>query len=328
MGPTKQRSALEATFYVVVALCGLVAALPLTGLEAWPLELIVSFRFHILIGLILVALLALIRRHRWSAAVLAIFALINGGDVAATTMSSAQFTADNAAASESQQVRILFANVQRANNDHAALMAEISRLDPHVIVVAEATAAWAKTLSDLSAHYPHIVTAPRQHAFGMVVLSRLPLADSDNSNIIALPTPADWETEPPVAIMVEVQTEAGPVTVIGLHPFPPLFGKFYHIRNQQMADFAGLINGQTTPVIAVGDLNATPWSPTLRRFLDNTGLRGPNILATWPNRLGFAGLPIDHVLLSRDLSLATIERGGDIGSDHRPLFAVITVGSN
>ncbi len=328
MGPTKPRSSLEATFYVVVALCGLVVALPLAGFEAWPLELIVSFRFHILIGLILVALVALVRRHRWFAAVLAIFALINGGDVAATYMSSAQALANDAAGSEQQQVRVLFANVQSGNNDHAALMAEISRLDPHVIVVAEATQAWATTLAGLSTTYPHIISAPRQHAFGMVLLSRLPLADTGNTEIITLPAPSDWETEPPVAIMVQVETEAGPVTVIGLHPFPPLIAKSYPIRNQQMANFAGLITDQTTPVIAIGDLNTTPWSPTLRSFLDDTGLRGPNILATWPNRLGFAGLPIDHVLLSRDLSLAKIERGADIGSDHRPLFAVITVGSS
>jgi endonuclease/exonuclease/phosphatase (EEP) superfamily protein YafD len=36
-------------------------------------------------------------------------------------------------------------------------------------------------------------------------------------------------------------------------------------------------------------------------------------------------LPLDHILLSRDLAFRRIERGGDIGSDHRPVFAVVAM---
>ena len=325
---TQRRSVLEPSFYVIVALVGLVAAVPLVGLEAWPLELIVNFRLHILIGLVVVALLALVRRYRWLASCLALLALINGGDVVGTVLGSAQFHADDKAVSELPELRVMFANAQRRNDDYDALVAEITHFGPDIVVVAEATDAWAAALGGLSESYPYIISVPRQHAFGMVLLSRFPPMDNNSAEVVLLPTTASWETGPPVAIVARIETEAGPVTVAGLHPYPPLVGDFYVVRNQQMDLLADVIAQQTPPVIAVGDFNATPWSPALRSFMDATGLGGPNILATWPTALGLAGLPIDHILLSRDLTLKRIERGPEIGSDHRPLLAVVVFGAD
>ena len=311
----------------MVGLVGLVAAVPLAGLEAWPLELIVSFRLQILVLLVLIALLAVIRRFRWMAACLALIALVNLGDVAGTAIASSQSIATGVRDEDKVTVKVLFANAERDNGNHRALIAEIARLDPDVVVVAEATQAWADALAKLSPLYPHIIAAPRQHAFGMVLLSRLPLVAGDREQVVALPTPPGWQTEPPVMILTEVETDAGPIAIAGLHPYPPLVASFYSLRNEQLNAMAQIIAHEARPVIAMGDLNATPWSPTFRRFLDHTGLEGPNILPTWPTALGPAGLAIDHILLSRSLDLQSMERGSDIGSDHRPLFAVVVVGN-
>ncbi len=311
---------------MLVGLVGLVAAVPLTGLEAWPLELVVSFRLQILVLLVLIALLAVIRHFRWMAACLTLIALVNLGDVAGTAIASSQATATGITDDNAVTVKVLFANVKRDNGNHRALITEIARLDPDVVVVAEATRAWADALAKLSPLYPHMIAAPRDHAFGMVLLSRLPLIGDENEQIVALPTPPDWQTEPPVMILTEVATEAGPVAIAGLHPYPPLVASFYGLRNAQLDAMAQLIAHEERPVIAIGDLNATPWSPTFRRFLDRTALEGPNILPTWPAALGPAGLAIDHILLSRSLDFQSIERGSEIGSDHRPLFAVIIIG--
>ncbi|MEM7123281.1 MAG: endonuclease/exonuclease/phosphatase family protein [Pseudomonadota bacterium] len=323
----QRRSILEAGFYVLVGLIGLVAAAPLTGVEAWPLELVVSFRLQILVLLVLIALLAVIRRHRWIAACLALVALVNLGDVAGTAIASSQATATGVIHDDAVTVKVLFANASRYNGNHRPMIAEIARLDPDVVVVAETTQAWADALSRLSPLYPHIVAAPREHSFGMMLLSRLPLTGDENQQIEALPAPSDWQTEP-VMILANVETDAGPVLIAGLHPYPPLHQSAYHLRNAQLDAMAQLIAHEEGPVIAVGDLNATPWSPTFRRFLDRTALEGPNIMPTWPTILGPAGLAIDHILLSRSLDLQSIERGSDIGSDHRPLFAVVVIGAS
>lgn len=322
----QRRSVLEASFYVLVGLVGLVAAVPLTGLEAWPLELVVSFRLQILVLLVLISLLAVIRHFRWIAACLALVALVNLGDVAGTAIASSQATATGVIDEDAATVKVLFVNASRENGNHRALIAEIARQDPDVVVVAEATPSWADALSKLSPLYPHIVAAPREHSFGMMLLSRLPLLGDESQQIVPLPTPAEWQSGPPVAIMAHIETDAGPVLVAGLHPYPPLYEAAYHMRNAQLDALAQMIAHEEGPVIVVGDLNTTPWSPTFRRFLDRTALKGPNILPTWPTAFGPAGLAIDHVLLSHNLDLQSIKRGSDIGSDHRPLLAVVIVG--
>jgi endonuclease/exonuclease/phosphatase (EEP) superfamily protein YafD len=231
----------------------------------------------------------------------------------------------DAAISNGQALKVLFANAQAVSDNPRQVIAEIERLDPDVIVLAEATPTLDAAIGNLSATYPYKISEPRQHPFGMILLSKWPF-DGAGTDIVMLPRPTEWETEPPVAIVARIETSAGLVTVIGVHPFPPLMGQAYAVRNYQLDVMADVIAQQPPPVIAVGDFNATPWSPTLRRFMNDAGLQGPNILTTWPVALGLAGLPLDHILLSRDLAFRRIERGGDIGSDHRPVFAVVMIG--
>jgi endonuclease/exonuclease/phosphatase (EEP) superfamily protein YafD len=321
-------SAREGAFYILVALVGLAAAVPLLGVENWPLELVVSFRLHILIGLVLVALLALLRRFRTLAAAIALIALINAGDVAATFAGSAQLATEESSVEDDARLKVMFANVQAQSQDHIALIAEIERLEPDVVVLAEVTPDWIDGLAGLADTFPYRIEMPRHHPFGMALLSRWPLDDAA-SGIVQLPSPPTWEGDGAVSIIARIESAAGPVTVVGLHPLPPLLlGGSYSLRNVQMAVMADEIAQLPQPVVAVGDLNMTPWSPTLRHFMDETGLRRPNVAPTWPVRLGWAGLPIDHILLSRDLTFHRIERAGNIGSDHRPLFAVIAIGAS
>ncbi len=75
-----------------------------------------------------------------------------------------------------------------------------------------------------------------------------------------------------------------------------------------------------SPKLVAGDFNAIPWSAGLRAFLRDTRLTGFNTLATWPVWLGFAGIPIDHAFVSRDLRILDIGTGPDIGSDHLPML--------
>ncbi len=76
------------------------------------------------------------------------------------------------------------------------------------------------------------------------------------------------------------------------------------------------------PAAVAGDLNTTPWSREFRRLLAQSGLDGPLLRPrTLPARLGWAGLPIDHVLAGGGLRVAAVEPGPDLGSDHRPVVA-------
>jgi endonuclease/exonuclease/phosphatase (EEP) superfamily protein YafD len=74
----------------------------------------------------------------------------------------------------------------------------------------------------------------------------------------------------------------------------------------------------------MGDLNATPFSPRFKNLLIDCGLRdsslGFGITRTWHSEIPLLGLPIDHILVSRDLAVISREVGPKVGSDHRPVM--------
>ena len=83
------------------------------------------------------------------------------------------------------------------------------------------------------------------------------------------------------------------------------------------------------PVLLLGDMNLTPWSPAFADLLQQTGLRdgrlGFGLLPTWPARWGVLGIPIDHALISPAVTIHQMEIGRDVGSDHRPLVIEFSV---
>ena len=90
-------------------------------------------------------------------------------------------------------------------------------------------------------------------------------------------------------------------------------------RNRQLDDAVYLLEDITDPLVVLGDFNETPWSPALCRFAEELDLHGFNVAATWPVWYEFAGIPIDHALISNELLFSRIEIGPNIASDHRPI---------
>lgn len=84
------------------------------------------------------------------------------------------------------------------------------------------------------------------------------------------------------------------------------------------------------PIIATGDFNSTPNGRAYQTFQAVYRLIDacPKIFrcGTIPAWLPpYTGLPIDHIMVSRDVSVVDYEVGPDVGSDHRPVFAIVRV---
>lgn len=92
------------------------------------------------------------------------------------------------------------------------------------------------------------------------------------------------------------------------------------------ADIAKTILRQTgSPILAVGDLNATPINANFHIFSKYSGLEpltdGWRTKGTWPGSLSpWLALPIDHIFASDVFSVVHQEIGPDFGSDHRPIY--------
>jgi endonuclease/exonuclease/phosphatase (EEP) superfamily protein YafD len=111
-------------------------------------------------------------------------------------------------------------------------------------------------------------------------------------------------------------------TFVGGHPWPPL-PQWGDLHRSQMQAITTVAEQAAKPLIVAGDFNAAPWSYTVRELASAsqaTPIRSLfEIPRTWRPFPGF-GLPIDHVLVSKEWQVIRQEYGAAGGSDHVPII--------
>ena len=100
--------------------------------------------------------------------------------------------------------------------------------------------------------------------------------------------------------------------VIGTHLASPTTPWRAAVRNSQLDSLATRVARVTGPLVVVGDLNITPYSPLFQDWLERTGLtdtrRGRTLSPSWPAHLPIVGVPIDHCAVSRDIVIVRAPR--------------------
>ncbi|CAM2011528.1 endonuclease/exonuclease/phosphatase family protein [Acanthopleuribacter pedis] len=276
----------------------------------WFFELFSHFRVQYVVGLIACLPLLLIAKQFRLGTVVGVALLLNLSTVAPI------FFPTGATPDDGEWNRVLFANVLSANQQKDRLLELVHKEDPDFIVLQEVTEAWMTGLKPLASRYPHVLAEPRDDNFGIALLSKKPwrTADVVYGDGIDLP-------------MIEARFAGEgqvPFTLFSMHPVPPIGEAMAKLRNRHMQALAGHLREWHQPVLLVGDLNTTPWSPRYRAFQDASGLtgtiRGNGWQPTWPT--GFAPLyiPLDHCFHSKTIIIGAKRVGPDIGSDHFPLI--------
>lgn len=226
------------------------------------------------------------------------------------------------AKSDGPRCRLISANVHTGNRDAAAFLALIGREDPDVVLAMEVNGRWLHELADLKARYPHFIERGRADNFGIALYSKMPF---DSVETVEL---ADSEVP---TIVARMQVEDRPLVLIGTHPLPPIGGEYTGLRNRQLAALGHLAakEQESVPVVLAGDLNTTSWSPAFADLLESSGLRdtrlGCGVQPSWPTTSPLIRIPIDHVLVSPDVTLQDRRLGDPIGSDHRPVILDFSV---
>jgi len=112
---------------------------------------------------------------------------------------------------------------------------------------------------------------------------------------------------------------------------PPGSAEYARLRNEQLHTVAAQVKASYRPVILIGDLNGTPWSPYFRDFLRASGLRntsqGRGVQGSWPAGLPAGRIPLDHCLVSPEIRVIDRQVGPQVGSDHLPLLVDLEVGT-
>ncbi len=223
-------------------------------------------------------------------------------------------------------LRVLLCNVLWSNKNYAALVDLVRAEQPDVFVLQEVGKEMLGSLKLLDSEYPFQRTV-WEHDGRIVCFSRGELEDFDSS--IA-------SGDPHQRIVTKLKLNGRSVSLITIHPPPPVSNKDLEERNRQMAEAASIARQLPPPTIIIGDFNASLWTPYFAELVKESGLtdarQGFGVLPTWPNFLPtlkkplglnlfpLAKIPIDHCLISPDIKVVNCRTGRDVGSDHMPLI--------
>ena len=112
-----------------------------------------------------------------------------------------------------------------------------------------------------------------------------------------------------------IDTPQGPVRFVGVHPSVPISLRGARARNTQFSTFTDIAQKASEPTIVAGVLTRTPFSGHFRRMLTDGRLResavGFGYRNTWHRDISF--LPIDHVLISKDIRVSKLTIGPQMG---------------
>jgi endonuclease/exonuclease/phosphatase (EEP) superfamily protein YafD len=279
------------------------------------LELFSHFRLqYLLVSIFLTLIFAAMREKTWAGALL-LLTLINVWPVAYWYTGKPEVANSNA-----QVFTVLQANVYGGNHNTALLLDLIMREQPDLIFLQEVTATWVTALAQLDTSYPYNYAVPLDGSFGIAVYARDELLSVDkiDSPPLGLPT-----------LVVRQSIDGTTTTFVNTHPFPPMGTEWIQARNEQLVSLAALMQSISGPKALLGDLNISMWASHYRQLIESTELRntrkGFGVIPTWPRRLPFASIPIDHCLISEEFVALDFRAGPDIGSDHLPLIIKLSL---
>lgn len=298
-----------------LGLVGMVVAGKL-GVYWWWFDLAAHFRVQYLgVALLLCGVAVWQRCWVWAGASLGL-ATVLGATLVPFWMGT------DSAPAGSERVRILSVNVLSNNSRSDLLRGVIREQSPDLVVLLEFSPAWDEALKWMEVDYPHRCLEPQRGNFGMAVYSRRPLSRRRVRNL---------GEAGPLCIAVDLDLAGRPLTVWGVHTYPPVSAEASAARNMHMAALARFIREDQADCVVIGDLNCTSWSPWFENFTQQTGLRdsrmGRGVQASWPSGpfwLSPLRIPIDHCLVSSSVGVAGRHVTAGLGSDH--LGVVVDVG--
>ncbi|MBF0409776.1 MAG: endonuclease/exonuclease/phosphatase family protein [Candidatus Riflebacteria bacterium] len=283
----------------------------------WVFEVLSSFRVNYTVGLLIGFSANLIKRKYLNAFLcLAIFS-VNGYPLLPYLYSENLVLNQNF----SKTVKLAGINVHSSNKQHDLVLNYIASKKPDIAVFTEINDRWLENLKKLEAEYPYFIALPRPDNFGIAAYSRIRPQKLEIKYFSNGGLPS---------VLMTFEAGSGTVTLLGTHPLPPRTSEYTIGRNIQMNSIMDLFSGISSRKIVIGDLNTPPWVDLFQKLLATGGFKdsslGRGVHATWPVEAWWLfGIPIDHCLISHDLSVIDRAVGPDLGSDHFPVFVELGI---
>ena len=222
---------------------------------------------------------------------------------------------------EYQTFKALSYNVLWKNENYDRAIALITKEQPDIAIFQEAIPHWNEPLTALESDFPYHI---REQQLDMEVYSKLPLL---NPETVVYGTYRGL-------IAADLQIGDRSVRFVATHAYPQLYWGTggWEIRNEQLRDLGTYAENLQQPVIIMGDLNVSMWSPYYRSAIEDLGLhnarQGLGILPTHSiiaPQFAALSAPLDHCLVSSDVRVQDFRLGPAIGSDHLPIIAELLI---
>lgn len=281
------------------------------GSWSWVFGLLDPFRAQYALGALGLAVLAALAGGRRSVALALGVAGLNAVPILPAWLPPAAAEARPA----EPGLRLLVLNVGLGNRQYARVAELLRREDPDLVGLVEVDASWLRALAPALGGYPVQHEHPLPGAFGIALYARRGIEQVEVAVLGERDLPS---------LVARGRLGGEPLHLVLTHPYPPVTRRAWASRERQMAAIAEHLRDLPGHRVVAGDLNATPWSPTLRglrRALDlHDTRRGFGLQATWPAGTPWLRIPIDHVLVSDGLVAVDRRVGPPVGSDHLPVI--------
>lgn len=220
---------------------------------------------------------------------------------------------------DAPRLRVATINLLASNREIERAARWLEATDPDVVALLEFTPAHEKALERLRAKWPFAASKTVDSPFGIALWSKTELRDTE---VFAFGASWSW------AVRATTTTAIGEVSVLAMHPPPPMAEEYAAGRDRALRELAATTAAMPGLRLVLGDANATRWSRAFEDGVAAADLRdsceGFGFQGSWPVGLPwFFRVPIDHVLVGDGLAVVRRELGVDVGSDHLPVVAEV-----
>lgn len=224
-----------------------------------------------------------------------------------------------------ETVTVMSVNLLGANQNTAAMVAEVVAAEPDVLVLLEYRPHWHQAFqAALVTDYPRMDCVIRDDDFGLAIYSRRPAVGP-----VEMALPLGTIGVPQARAIVQIDDRRAALYCV--HLMPPRTRRQIIEQRREFADLLDRLRDEELPIVLCGDFNftnASAFADELERLglIDVHRISGQGRGTTWC-RLGLLrwlpGIRLDHIFISKELTSTHSRTGTGRGSDHRPVIAEI-----
>lgn len=275
----------------------------------WFFELFTHYAIYYAVLGSLFAAIAIWKRHFKTALIWAAMVSLN------LPLFVPYLTAPAPTSTDGPTLSILSQNFYYEDTDVDAFLAQVREENPDLVIVIEAGELWKTAKEKLRDSYPYLHLSHITGIHGIFIASRIPGTFKEvplgiQTGLVFTPDDLSYQ-------------------VLAVHPDAPLTPAWAKDRDEQFAEIARLSKTSNIPLIVMGDFNCTPWSPYFKNLLEESGLTdarlGFGLIPTWHAHNPLFWLPIDHALVTPDISVQNFSTIAPIDSDHLGIKLTFTL---